>query len=106
MVLKAKTHMCQFAMTAVDENGEGLVKKPTTMMTNSVEVHRELDKQCTPGTHRHVQLMGGKARDAAIYPKALCRAVCRGVARQTEIDASDLISFKCQVSELIAVDDV
>ena len=40
MVLKAKTHMCQFGMIAVDEDGEGLVKKPTTMMTNSVASQR------------------------------------------------------------------
>ena len=107
MVLKARTHMCESGATAaVDDNAKGLVKKPTTMMTNSVEVHCKLDTQCTPGTYRHMQLRGGKARDAAIYPKALCRAVCRGVARQMEIDASDLISLKYQVSERIAVDDV
>ena len=83
-----------------------LGKDTTTMMTKSVEVHRKLDRHCTRETRRHVQLMGGKARDAAIYPKAFCRAVCQEVARQMVIDALDLVSFKCQVSDLIAVDGV
>ena len=106
MVLKDTTHMCQFGMTSVDDAGEGTVKKPTNMMADSVEVHRELDKQCTPGSHRRVQLMSGRAAAAARYPKALCRAVCQAVARQMEIDAADLVSLKCEISELIPADDV
>ena len=95
MVLKAKVHMCQFGMTATDEAGTAPVKKPTIMMTNSVELHRELDRQCTPGSHRHVQLMSGRAKDAAIYPKGLCRAVCRGAMKQMDIYAAEFMSVKC-----------
>ena len=59
-------------------------------MSNAVAVLRELDKQC-PGSERHVQLMSGRAKDAAIYPKGLCRAVCRGVQRQLDADMRDLM---------------
>ena len=107
MVMKATVHMCQFGMMATDENGTGHVKKPTTMMTNSVEIHRELDRQCTPDSHRHVQVLGGRAKHAAIYPKGLCRAVCRGTVKQMEIDAADMMSMECLDSvDAIGVDSV
>ena len=38
MIFKATTHICRFGMMSRDELGEGLVLKPTTMMTNSIEV--------------------------------------------------------------------
>ena len=103
MVYKATTHMCRFGMVSTDEQGEGLVLKPTTMMTNSIEIQRELDRQCDRVSHRHVHLTGGRAKDAAIYPKALCRAVCRGTAKQMELDAADLMSVKLEVVSLIEV---
>ena len=78
----------------------------TTMMTNSVEVHREVGRQREPGSHRHVQPMGGKAAKAAIYAAALCRAVCSGTCRQMRIDAQDLVPLKCKVAALVAVDGV
>ena len=93
LVYKTKTHMCRFGMKSEDEQGVGLVKKPTTMMTNSLEVHRELDKQCIGG-HRHVQLLGGKAKACAVYPRELCRAVIRGAVRQMELDAADMMSIE------------
>ena len=76
------------------------------MMTNSIEIQRELDRQCDRVSHQHVHLTGGRAKDAAIYPKALCRAVCRGTAKQMELDAADLMSVKLEVEELIEVNHV
>ena len=93
MVLKAVLHQCQFGLTSRDELGLGLVKKPTIMLTNSVEMHRQMDRQCTPGSHRHVHLMGGKAKAAQKYPPELCRAVCRGVVNQREMDTAGLASI-------------
>ena len=81
-------------MGAGDDTGEG-----PTMATNiHNEVHCELDRQCSSGDHRHKQLIGRKARGAAIDLKTSCKAVCQGVAREMEIDAADLISPKCQVA--------
>ena len=45
-VAKVRTDMCAFGMCSKDEEGVGLVKKPTSMMTNSPEVARRLDKRC------------------------------------------------------------
>ena len=38
LVFKVRTDMCSFGMTSRDENGEGPVLKPTSFLTNSIEV--------------------------------------------------------------------
>ena len=80
--------MCQFLMTSLIERrgGEvGLVKKPNGFMSSSRFIFDELDKNC-PGAHDHVPLVAGRAAGAAIYPKMVCKAICRGVARQKKHD--------------------
>ena len=84
-----KTHMCQFDMTSEDEMGTGMVKKPTGIMTNSIEVEREVRRECG-GNHRHVTLINGRARACQVYPEKFCEAACRGIARQLQKDAQDL----------------
>ena len=71
--------MCDFGLTASDEFGEALVRKRTKMLTNSPEVARRVARKCT-GDHRHVHLVGGRAKRAQLYPRAFSRAVCEGVA--------------------------
>ena len=66
----------------------GLVKKPTGFMSSSRCIIHELDRKCT-GDHDHVPLMGGRAAGAAIYPQALCEAICRGAAAQKKLDHRD-----------------
>ena len=57
------THMFAFGMLSKDEDGVGLVKKPTSMMTKSLEVGRRLAKRCCnkdcpdDEKHRHVKLI-------------------------------------------------
>ena len=58
-----------------------LAKKPTRLMTNSRSIGNELKKKCDGG-HEHQPLLDGRAKDAARYPPALCRAICRGVAKE------------------------
>ena len=72
-----KCDMCAFGMTATDEMGEAPVRKTTRLMSNSPEVLKRVDTRCTnrdgePGTvqHRHVQLVGGKAKQCQVYPRA------------------------------------
>ena len=73
-----------------------MVKNATTCMTNSKDVAIKLDKTCHNSAvieslpHRHVQLINGRAAQAQVYPKALCRAVCEGVALQKEKDKSNI----------------
>ena len=93
-VIRTKTHMCRFGMTLRDQAGEGLVLKPTSFMTNSPCVAKELNKQCynigAPESqkHRHVRLQNGRPAKAAIYPEALCKAICQGIKRQMLADKS------------------
>ena len=79
------SHMCAFGMTSADEHGRGYVLKPTTFITNSSHLARKLDKQCNKN-HRHVHLMSGRARDAAIYPDQLCNEICKGIKEQIDHD--------------------
>ena len=92
----AECHDCRFGMEAKDELGTGLVKKPTKFLTKSPCIFEKLNIKCeNPDLpevqrHRRVQLVGGRARQAQIYPKRLCQAVCEGVAQQKKRDESEL----------------
>ena len=81
--------MCDFGMTATDELGEALVRKRTKMLTNSPEVARRVARKCT-GDHRHVHLVGGRAKRAQLYPRLFSRAVCEGVAAQKRLHGMGL----------------
>ena len=89
-----QTHMCRFGMSShIDEKGgdRGLVKKPTGFLTSARHVAAQLDVQCKQN-HDHVNLMGGRAAEAQIYPKELCDAIVRGVVRQKKADNGRLLS--------------
>ena len=77
-VHKTTAHMCQYGMTSRDEQGTGLVKKPTTFLTNSQHIAEQLSLKCQGG-HRHVQLVNGRAHKAEIYPRPLCYAMLKGL---------------------------
>ena len=64
------TDLCNFGMMIQDMHGPGLVKKPTKFMTNSVHIAKWLDVRCQGG-HRHVQLIGGRAKQCEVYPSSL-----------------------------------
>ena len=40
-------HMCAYGMEAADENGKGLVKKPTRIVSSSAEVLSRVEARCT-----------------------------------------------------------
>ena len=77
--------MCAFGMTSTDEQGEGLVCKPTTFMTNSSKLANHLSKHCD-NQHRHVILINGRAKQAVVYPDALCDTICKGIREQIDHD--------------------
>ena len=93
-VLEAVADQCAFGLQAQGADGVvGPVKKPTKFWTNSPGVKNALGVRCR-GCARHVHLEGkGRTSPAAIYPKALCRVMCRGVVAQMQVDAADLFSF-------------
>ena len=71
-------HMCRFGLEAEDQDGSGLVKKPTKVLTNLSSIASAIDKQCEGG-HRHVHLMSGRAKAAAEYTQDFCRAIVAGI---------------------------
>ena len=82
-VYTAEAHMCAFGMQSRDRHGPGYAKKPTRFLTNSVVSAKALSRRC-PNNHRHVHLMEGRARAAAIYPQELCRTICRATLEQAK----------------------
>ena len=74
-----------------------LAKKPTKFMTNSWLIGRELNRRCD-GTHGHQPLIDGRARDAARYPSALCRTICRGISKEK-------MKRACRLTAALAVSD-
>ena len=71
-------HACRFDLKSTDDIGEGLVKKPTRVITNMGTIAGMIDRQCT-GDHRHVHLVSGKAKAAAEYTEEFCKAIVAGV---------------------------
>eukprot|EP00973_Karenia_brevis_P064903 9014096-Karenia_brevis.AAC.1 len=75
-------------MMTVDDSGvSGRAKKATTIMSNSIEIAKELIRRgrCD-GKHRHVPLMGGKAKACEEYPMEFCKSICRGIKHQLAAD--------------------
>ena len=77
-VQEAVFDMCRFGMTARDQEGEGLVRKTTRVMTNDVGIASSLDGVRCEGGHRHVHLISGRPAAAAIYPEKCCECLLRG----------------------------
>ena len=74
---------CMFGLKTWGAQKSQLVpaKKPTKFMTNSRVIGHEFNRKCDGG-HVHQPLIDGRAKDAARYPPALCRAIFRGIAKE------------------------
>ena len=70
-------HMCRHFMWALNQQGPGLVKKPTRIMSSHPALCEALQRRCC-GNHRHVHLEGGgRCADAARYPFQLCEQIVK-----------------------------
>ena len=78
-----ETDQCMFGLKTWGSTRSQLMlaKKPTRFMTNSRSIGTELSRKCD-GSHVHQPLIDGRAKDAARYPPALCRAICRGIMKE------------------------
>ena len=83
-----------FGMQSKDKHGPGYAKKPTRFLTNSIMSAEALSRRC-PCNQRHVHLMEGRARAAAVYARELCRTICRATSEQAKVDARDLMCIRC-----------
>ena len=75
-VQRVELDMCRFNLQTQDPNGEwGLVKKSTSLLTNSDIVAEHLSRKCCGG-HKHNLLIGGRrATLAATYTPEFCEAI-------------------------------
>ena len=71
-ITRAVAQSCRYSMRASDHMGAGRVKKPNGFVTNSVFLKEHLLSNRIEG-HRHIQLVGGKARACQAYPDKLRR---------------------------------
>ena len=80
---------CVFGLKTKGPPGEPdmAAKKPTRFMSNAWCIVDELSIRCDK-SHPHQHLVGGRASKASEYPDGLCRAICRGLARQKKYDVS------------------
>ena len=87
--------MCQFGMTATKQGKDGPVQKKTRIVSNSAEVLKRVAVKCPNQgghgePHTHISLEGGLAKQAQVYPRKFCQAVCEGIAAQKKLDALGL----------------
>ena len=59
---------------------------------------KRLRRRCD-GKHKHIQLMSGKAKFAATYPKKLCAEVCRGLKDKEGKDFDDSNGWLAEILE-------
>jgi len=80
--------MCRWEMKQEDEEGEAYVRKETGWLTNCEELAQLLQGICTKKDavgkaewHRHIELIGGKARAAQVYPPKLVEGILRCIKK-------------------------
>ena len=74
-VVRRRLDMCRYGLQSQDKDATVLVKKTTSILTNSVIMGDYLGRRCQGG-HRHVALKGGRrCALAALYTKEFCEAI-------------------------------
>lgn len=93
-VYEVKADMCMYGMTMRRRDGrQARAKKPTTFITSSWGIADELNMRCD-GEQQHQQLVGGRAHDAAIYAKAHCKTIRRGLRKHIDAENADAVPAK------------
>jgi hypothetical protein len=90
-VNKVVGDQCQYGQQSSNGNP---VRKSTGWMSNSPEILEKLERRCLgrrgdcsrPGGGRHQTASGRTAREAAMYPFKLCRAILEGCRNQLRRD--------------------
>lgn len=85
-------NMCCFGMKVTKPDGKtGMVLKQTRVYTNSESIDSLLDRRCSKD-HDHIPLIGGLAKQAAIYTKELCDAMIDGIVME-EMHANESVEM-------------
>lgn len=89
-VKKVVADQCRYGLRSKGENGFGPARKAIGFMNNSPCIAMQMQRRCPNRNcyqvHKHVQLNGGRAKVAQLYPPGLCRAICKGLVDQMEAD--------------------
>ena len=72
-VIRTTGDMCQFEMKQEDSEGVAHARKRTGFMTNCIGIADRFLKKCQDN-HRHITLVGGRAKAAEVYPLTCARA--------------------------------
>ena len=100
-IITNKAHMCRFAMIQQTDEGPKFANKATGSVINSPGIATHVNLLCA-NDHQHVVLEGMyRIEQAQVYPKALGKAICRGLKELKKIDAME--SF--QIGSVNFVDD-
>ncbi len=94
-VHRVRADQCQYGAVVVNGHLQGKpILKPTGFMSNSLKVLEKLGRRCRgrggtcsrPTGGSHAICSGRIARDAAVYPRGLCRALLQGMTSQVRFD--------------------
>ena len=85
--------MCQFGMMQEDALGPGHIKKNTRLYTNSSAIDGLIDGKKCKDQHRHIPLLGGRAKHAAAYPEQLCDAFIDGMLMERRAKSDILMNL-------------
>ena len=67
-------------------------RKATRFMSSAPAVLEKLGERCK-GDHQHQQLVNGRAKDAALYPPGLCKAMIQGIDAQRKREGNALPDY-------------
>ena len=98
---KVTFDFCMAGMKSIDDQGEAPARKRTGILTNSNAVADMLRQFQCDGMHRHVRLLGGKAKYCERYPEEFCEKVCKTVMME-KMKAEGHMKFLNQVGMQVA----
>lgn len=76
----AKADLCRYGLKS--KNGKELLRKPISLLTNSLSFPENIEKTC-PGDHDHRVIQGVETAHSAAYPTAFATAVLRTYEKKT-----------------------
>ena len=89
-VVRVAGDQCRYGLRSNDGEKDGPAQKRAGFMTNSPCIAKQLSLKCPNNgrnmPHDHIKFINGRASAAQIYPPGLCRAVCKGLIEQIEMD--------------------
>ena len=96
------TDQCMFELRTWGTDGKpAIAKKKTRSMSNANEILLAISRKCD-GSHVHQPLLDGRAGFAAIYPPALCQAMCKGLVKQLHMKKGNVKSLlKLQIGDKV-----